>query len=113
MQGGVNRSSGTLIGNLEAKYRPVSAQRRTVLAARDANGSNVVKIDIEDSGNINLVGGTTGSHSHSVNITDNEHTHEIRESEHVHPTHEHTVPGGHHRHTVNIDDNAHTHPGVS
>lgn len=122
IQGGVSRSSGTLIAVLDAKYRPVNATRRTVLAARDASGSNVVKIDIENSGNVNMVGGTVGNHAHGVNITDNEHTHQIQESSHVHPTHdhsigitdnEHTHDVANHRHAVNITDNAHTHPGVS
>jgi hypothetical protein len=121
LQGGVNRSSGTVIATgLDAKYRPVNATRRTVLAARDANGSNVVKLDIDNAGNITMVGGTTGSHTHSVNITDNEHTHQIAESSHVHPTHDHSVninDNAHthdvinHRHGVNITDNAHNHSG--
>lgn len=118
LQGGVNRSSGTVIATgLDAKYRPVNATRRTVLAARDANGSNVVKLDIGNDGTITMVGGTTGNHSHAVNITDNDHTHDINNHQHAvnidDNGHDHTVPGGHHDHGINITDNAHTHPGVS
>ena len=114
IQGGVNvPGGGVTVTNLPANYRPVSAQRRTVIAARDANGSNVVKVDIENSGNVNLVGGTTGSHSHAVNISDNEHTHQIQESSHVHPQHDHSIGITDNAHSHGIPNTEHAHTGTT
>lgn len=74
-RGGVNKTgSNATICNVPEIYRPY-ALRRTVVAPRNANGNNDVKLDFEVSGNVNTVGETTGSHSHYVDITDNEHNH--------------------------------------
>lgn len=113
LQGGVNRSSGTVIATgLDTKYRPVNATRRTVLCARDANGSNVVKVDIDNTGTMTMVGGATGpsaggSHNHSVAITDNEHTHQIQNSDHFHGD---TDAGGSHTHGIANNDHNHGSP---
>jgi hypothetical protein len=77
-QGGWNVSGTTVISALAAAYRP--AIKRSVPAARDADGQNVVKIDFNTDGSVNIVGGTTGggSHSHTNSSTGsagNSHSH--------------------------------------
>lgn len=71
VQGAVARSSGTVISStLDAKYRPVNATRRTVLAARnESGGSNVVKIDFNNDGTVTMVGGTTTGASDGAGTT--------------------------------------------
>ncbi len=134
MQGGVNRSSGALVAVLDAKYRPTSATRRTVLAARDANGSNVIKIDIESSGAVNMIGGTTapasatlanydhthGQHDHSIPNNDHAHTGTTSQatpstSTHSHGNHEHGIPAvnagaSEHNHAGAVSTVSHSHP---
>lgn len=57
-RGGGNYGGSTVLASaLAAEFRPAS--RRTCVASRDANGSNVVKVDFETSGAVNIVGGTT------------------------------------------------------
>lgn len=124
MQGAANRSSGTLIANIPANYRP--SARRSLLCTRTAvGGSNVVKIDVETTGDINMVGGTTApnggntssenSHSHGMESNDHDHgggvssegshTHGIANNDHNHggdtgttSSHRHSIPTTTHKH---------------
>jgi len=59
LQGGAARASGTVIASaLPVNYRP--STRRTVICGRNGSGgSNVVMVDFEASGAVNMVGGTT------------------------------------------------------
>lgn len=140
VQGSVNRSSGTVISSaLDPKYRPVSSTRRTVLASRDANGSNVVKIDFNADGTITMVGGATtpgteSAHGHGMENNDHDHgggvssegahTHGIANNDHNHgsPTgttsgHSHSIATTTHKHGSAADGepggttsvNAHSH----
>lgn len=65
-RGSVSRTSNTtVISALGTDFRPAS--RRTVMAPRDADGQNDVKVDFNTDGSVSLVGTTTGggSHTHS------------------------------------------------
>jgi len=95
LQGGVNFSgTNNLIDSLDPKYRPVNATRRTVLCARDANGSNNVKVDFNADGTVNVVGvATTPAAATPNDSTHNhgQHEHGIDTSTHQHPTHDHSI----------------------
>ena len=127
IMGGVNRSSGTVVcSSLDAKYRPTTVTRRTLIAARDANGSNSIKVDIGSDGTITLVGlnttgastdpGDTGSttpndstHSHG------QHEHGIDNSTHAHPSHDHSISSStaglsEHNHSGAVSTVGHQHP---
>lgn len=124
MQGVANRSSGTLIATLDAKYRP--SARRPLLCTRTAvGGSNVVKMDVETNGQLLMVGGTTApnggntssesGHSHGMENNDHDHgggvssegshTHGIANNDHNHggdtgstSSHRHSIPTTTHKH---------------
>lgn len=56
-RGGVDRNSGTTVCNVPSGFRPSS--RRSLPTARNANGMNVVRIDFQTGGDVDLVGLTT------------------------------------------------------
>lgn len=104
MLGAANRSSGTLIATLDAKYWPLA--RRSLSATRTAvGGSNTVKIDVEPNGQMLMVGGTTAPNGGSTS-TSSEHTHQIQNSDHFHGD---TSSEGSHTH--GIANNDHNHGG--
>lgn len=116
-KGVVGRSSGTVVCTLPAGYRPANL-RPTITARTAVGGANDVKIDFAVDGTVNLVGmGTTAnavsSHTHGVDITDNDHTHgvDITDNGHDHAIPESSHNHGSHSHVVNIDDNPHNHGG--
>lgn len=127
-RGGVNRSSGTAIATLDAKYRPVNATRRTILCARNADGSNAVKIDVENTGAMNMIGGTTAPLSadpgDTGSTTPNENAHEHTgttsvaspgDSSHQHSSHEHVITAvnaglSEHNHSGAVSTVGHQHP---
>ncbi|WP_158708810.1 hypothetical protein [Streptomyces sp. NRRL S-920] len=104
-KGAANRSSGTVVcTDLGEKYRPTA--RRSLLVTRTANGgSNVVKVDIETSGSVTMVGGTTAPNGGDTS-TSSEHTHQIANSDHFHGD---TSSEGSHTH--GIANNDHNHGG--
>lgn len=119
-QGGVNRSSGTVVAVLDTKYRPVTCNRRTVALARTANGgANILKADIQADGSIELVGMTTAPESkdpgdtNSTTLDENAHQHtgttsvaSPGDSSHQHSSHEHVIPA------VNAGPSEHNHSGA-
>lgn len=129
-QGGINCPGGqTLLCNaLDAKYRPTSATRRTVLCARDAAGSNVVKVDVGNDGTLSLVGTTTAGVTTDLgdtgSTTPNDSAHEHtgttnvvtpNDSSHTHGNHEHVIPAStagntDHNHGGAVITNTHQHP---
>lgn len=137
MQGAVNVPAGqaVLCTNLDAKYRPTSVTRRTVLCARSADGAVSVKADIEG-GTITLVGRTTAPASkdpgdtNSTTLDENAHQHtgttsvaSPGDSSHQHSSHEHVIPAvtagpSEHNHsgavsTVSHQHGTHNHTGTT
>ncbi|MFE0101147.1 hypothetical protein [Streptomyces sp. NPDC059009] len=127
MRGAANRSSGTLIANVPANYRPTA--RRSLLCTRTATGgSNVVKIDVETTGDINMVGGTTApnggntgdesAHSHGMENNDHDHgggvsyegshTHGIANNDHNHGGSTNSASG--HTHGIQVTTHKHGSP---
>jgi len=109
-RGVAGRSSGTNLFALPTGYQPGAL--RPLLARRNDSGGSV-SVGLDFGTNVTMVGGTTGSHSHSVDVTDNAHTHDI--NNHAHGVsitdNDHTHDVNNHRHGVNITDNAHNHSG--
>lgn len=128
MQGAVNAPGGqaTLCTALDAKYRPTNATRRTVLAARDATNSNVVKVDIGADGTITLIGNTTAPASTNLGNTGSatpndsthshgQHEHGIDVSAHTHAAHDHSISAStaglsEHNHSGAVSTVGHQHP---
>ncbi|MGW0939118.1 hypothetical protein [Streptomyces sp. NPDC002666] len=71
-KGGVSISgTQTAICTVDGDYRPSGL--RSLVAARDANGSNVVKVDFNPSGSVSIVGPTT--RADSTQLADSTHSH--------------------------------------
>jgi len=123
LTGGVNvsGSAGDVIAVLDVKYRPPSGQLRTLLCPRDApGGSNVVKVDVDSSGNMTVIGGTTAPASATPNDSTHshgQHEHGIDDSTHAHPSHSHGIPNNDHFHggdtgEHNANPSEHNHSGA-
>lgn len=104
MKGAANRASGTLVcADLGEKYRPTA--RRSLLVTRTANGgSNSVKVDIETSGSMTMVGGTTAPNGGNTSSED-DHSHGMENNEHDHggdvsseAEHRHGIANNDHNH---------------
>lgn len=121
-QGGINCPGGqtVLCNALDAKYRPTSATRRTVLCARDAAGSNVVKVDVGNDGSLSLVGTTTAGVTTDLgdtgSTTPNDSAHEHtgttnvvtpNDSSHTHASHTHNSGAS------NAGLSSHSHSGTT
>lgn len=114
-RGVASRTSGTAAVSvpLASGYRPV--ERIPVTVARSATGgANVVKLDFDTDGTVNMVGETTAPNGGTTgNSTPNDsthnhgnHEHVISESTHSHGSHEHVIPA------VNAGMSSHTHAGT-
>lgn len=75
-RGGVDRTSGSTICSVSDAYAPSS--RRSLVTARNAEGNNEIKVDFQSSGNVDLVGMTTGglntTYTALTDHTDHRHT---------------------------------------
>lgn len=88
-KGAATRSSGTAVVSvpLASGYRPV--ERRSVIVARTAGGSNVVKLDFDTDGTVNMVGANTAPLSATPS-----------DSVHNHGGHDHGIASSSHGHSV-------------
>jgi hypothetical protein len=118
LQGGINYAGNNICNAIDAKYRPVNATRRTLSCSRDANGSNVVKVDFGADGTVTMVGGTTAPFSATPNDSTHshgQHEHGIDNSTHNHGNHEHGIPAvnaglSEHNHSGAVSTVGHQHP---
>lgn len=82
-KGSVSRNSGSVITTLGADFHPAS--RRTLMAARNSNGSNDVKVEVGTDGSVQLIGmGTVPDSFDSMNVSGGGWT-----NYHDHPAHSH------------------------
>lgn len=106
-RGAADRSSGTAAVStpLATGYRPLN--RVSVVVARSATGgSNVVKLDFDTDGTVNMVGGQTAPNNGTTGNTTpgdsthnhGQHEHVISESTHQHPNHDHSISTTVHSH---------------
>lgn len=107
-RGMASRSSGTVAVStpLASGYRPLA--RVSIDVARTATGgSNVVKLDFESDGTVNMVGGQTAPNSGTTGSTTpndsthshGQHEHGIDDSTHQHGSHSHGIPNNDHFHS--------------
>lgn len=98
-KGAASRSSGTAVLSvpLASGYRPV--ERRSVIVSRTAaGGSNVVKLDFDTDGTVNMVGGTTAPLSATPD-----------DSVHNHGSHGHSVPTSNQQNIGSTSSTSNTH----
>lgn len=118
LQGGINYAANNICNSIDAKYRPTSATRRTVICARDASGSNSVKVDFGADGTVTMVGGTTAPFSATPNDSTHnhgQHEHGIDVSAHTHAAHSHNSSAqnaglSEHNHAGAVSTVGHQHP---
>ncbi len=121
LRGGINYVANNIVDDLDPKYRPTGATRRTLLCARNAAGTTSVKVDFNADGTVSMVkasaAGNSDTHNHGS------HDHSIPDSSHTHGSHEHVIPNTDHFHSGTttvvsghehgIPNTSHSHSGTT